>query len=252
MEDMFKEYYSSSNGRREELREELILANTGLVRLVVKEHRQRWFSVPYEDLIQIGTIGLIRAVDNFDPNIGTEFSTYAWPVILNEIRKSSKNYSGMCQVVHRRVYRVLNVIEELEETYGRKPTPEEIAEHLDMGLESIRNALAGIDFMRSKLSLDAPLNENNNGSLYDFLFDGTSVSGDEERVVLKAALERAMKKLGERERYLLEEYYFDRKNTEEIARETGVSRQRVHQVMTKSFGKLKRHLEPLLSAYYSC
>jgi RNA polymerase sigma-B factor len=232
---------STSAVRRHECRDELVRLHLPLV-----DHCARRFTnrgEPLEDLVQVGTIGLIKSVDRFDTDRGVEFSTYATPTIIGEIKRYFRD-KGWAIRVPRRLQELRmsigSVTGELSQQLGRSPTPGEIAERLGVTLEEV---LEGIESSNaySTLSLDAGDNDEEGGgaSMLESLgIDDEALAHVEIRESIKPLIEQ----LPPREKRILLLRFFRGMTQSQIAEEIGVSQMHVSRLLTRTLQQLRTSL----------
>jgi RNA polymerase sigma-B factor len=224
-------------------------ARDGLVRLHLPlvEHCARRFrnrGEPLEDLVQVGTIGLIKSIDRFDPARGVEFSTYATPTIIGEIKRYFRD-KGWAIRVPRRLQelrmQIGSTTAELTQELGRSPTPRELAQTIGCSVEEI---IEGIESSNaySTLSLDAAEDTGDEGgvSMLDMLgLDDAELEHIEIRESIKPLLEA----LPAREKRILLLRFFRNKTQSEIAAEIGVSQMHVSRLLTRTLDQLRTSLQ---------
>ena len=222
----------------EEARQELISGNLRLVLSIIQRFSGRRESM--DDLFQVGCIGLVKAVDNFNVEMDVKFSTYAVPMIIGEIRRylRDNNSIRISRSVRDLAYRALQVREELLANKEKEPTVEEIAQRLGEKKDAVMNAMEAIV---EPISLYEPVYNDNGDTLYlmDQLSDTTG--GDEiwlENVVLREALDR----LNERERKIINLRFYLNKTQTEIAEEIGISQAQVSRLEKATLEKIRRQL----------
>jgi RNA polymerase sigma-B factor len=209
--------------------------------LPLVEHCARRFvnrGEPFEDLLQVGTIGLIKAVDRFDSDRGVEFSTYATPTIIGEIKRHFRD-KGWAVRVPRRLQELRMSIGsatgELSQQLGRSPTTQEVADRLGVGIEDV---LEGIESANAyaTLSLDAGDREDGLGSLIEMM--GAS---DEalDHVELRESIRPLIEQLPPRERQILMLRFFRQMTQSQIAREVGISQMHVSRLLTRTLAELR-------------
>ncbi len=214
-------------------REKLICGNLRLVLSIIQRFSGRKENV--DDLFQVGCIGLIKAVDHFNVDLDVKFSTYAVPMIVGEIRRylRDNNSIRISRSTRDLAYRALQAREELCREKEREPNADEIAGKLGEDRESVVRAMEAIV---EPISLYEPVYSENGDSIYvmDQLSDTSS--GDEHWLE-NIALADAMKKLGERERMIIEMRFYRNKTQMEIAESIGISQAQVSRLEK---GALKR------------
>ena len=219
-------------------RDTLIEENIGLVWSIVRRFQNR--GVETEDLFQIGSIGLIKAVDKFDPAYQVQFSTYAVPMIAGEIRRFLRD-DGMLKVsrsLKELAGRIYSTKDELEKKNGREPTLYEVARELGVSQEDLVLAMEAATQVES-LQQVIYQGEGNDISLMDKLEEEENQS---DQVVNRLLLEDMLKSLEGRERQLIYMRYFQEKTQAAIAREMGISQVQVSRLEKKILGKLRKKM----------
>ncbi len=219
-------------------RDRLIGGNLRLVLSVIQKFTNRGENV--DDLFQVGCIGLIKAIDNFDINQGVRFSTYGVPMIAGEIRRYLRDNSALrvSRSMRDTAYRALQAREKLTAETGRNPTPEEIANAIGVKREEVVFAL---DAITDPVSLSEPVyaDSGESASVMDQISD-TNESPDSwlERL----ALTDAISALGEREKRILALRYYDGKTQMEVAREIHISQAQVSRLEKNAIAQIKRSI----------
>jgi RNA polymerase sigma-B factor len=230
----------SSPADRSRARGELVELHLPLV-----EHCARRFvnrGEPFEDLVQVGTIGLIKAVDRFDAGRGVEFSTYATPTILGEIKRHFRD-KGWAIRVPRRLQElrmsIASATSELSQQLGRSPTPREVAERLGVGIEDV---LAGIESANaySTLSLDA--GEGAGDGLGSMLETMGVADAALEHVEIRESILPLIDGLPPRERQILLLRFFKQMTQSQIAEEIGISQMHVSRLLTRTLAQLRESI----------
>lgn len=219
-------------------RDTLIEENIGLVWSIVRRFQNR--GVETEDLFQIGSIGLIKAVDKFDPAYQVQFSTYAVPMIAGEIRRFLRD-DGMLKVsrsLRELAGRIYSTKDALEKKNGREPTLYEVARELGVSQEDLVLAMEAATQVES-LQQVIYQGEGNDISLMDKLEEEENQS---DQVVNRLLLEDMLKSLEGRERQLIYMRYFQEKTQAAIAREMGISQVQVSRLEKKILGKLRKKM----------
>ncbi len=182
--------------------DEIIQQNMGLVKRIVMRFKDR--NCEYDDLVQIGTIGMIKAVKSFDFSFNTVFSTYAVPLIIGEIRRYLRD-DGLIKVsrsIKKNGMDIMKKKEEFEKTRFREPSVSELAALCDLSTEDVINALEAITPVRS---LQEPLNDDESSTL------GSIISDNEceiDKLTERLALKEALKSLPEQQRQIIVLRYF--------------------------------------------
>lgn len=224
-----------------EARDELITMYLNLVHFLANKFRNR--GEPIEDLIQVGTIGLIKAVDRFDTGRGLEFTTYATPTILGEMKRHFRDKCWALKVPRRLQElssAVTKAMDELTRELQRSPTMQEIATRLDVNVEDVLDAMESSSAYNVG-PLDAGANslEGETFNLLDVLGDVDPMMGvAEDRATLAAALKDISPEV-QRVVYLR---FFEGLTQTEIAREIGVSQMQVSRMLRKALPALRASL----------
>jgi RNA polymerase sigma-B factor len=220
-------------------RDELVTLHLPLVQFLARRFRDR--GEPLDDLVQVGTIGLIKAVDRFDPGRGVEFSTYATPTIVGEIKRHFRD-KGWAIRVPRRLQELRislgRATAELSQKSGRAPTVAELAAHLGISEDEVIEGLEGAQAY-STTSLDAHVGGDDGDdapSLVDRL--GTD-DLDLEAVEYRESLKPLLAALPSRERRILALRFFHGMTQSEIATEVGISQMHVSRLLAKSLATLR-------------
>ncbi len=219
-------------------REELIEGNLRLVLSVIQRFSGRGESP--DDLFQIGCIGLIKAIDNFDPGHGVMFSTYAVPMIIGEVRRFLRDNSSMrvSRSIRDTAYHALRERTRLEYELGREPTLLEIAKALGTGEAEVVFAL---DAIADPVSLNEPVFRDDGDAV--FVVDQVKdESASEEKWLDSVALRTGMEHLPERERRIIEMRYFLGRTQTEVAGEIGISQAQVSRLEKHALGTMKKYV----------
>lgn len=219
-------------------REELISGNMRLVLSIIQRFGSRGEDA--DDLFQVGCIGLIKAIDNFDLDVGVKFSTYAVPMIIGEIRRYLRDNSMIRVSRSQRdlAYRALRVKEELSLRLSRDPTDAEIAAEIEAEPAAVTEALTSIT---TPLSLYEPVFSEGGDALY--LMD--QISDDkknDETWIDNIAIGEAMKRLSDRERSIISMRFFRGKTQMEIADEIGISQAQVSRIEKGALDRIRRQI----------
>lgn len=222
----------------ENARAELISGNLRLVLSIVQRFAGRKESM--DDLFQVGCIGLVKAVDNFNLDLDVKFSTYAVPMIIGEIRRylRDNNAIRISRSTRDLAYRALQVREELIAKNEREPTAEEIAERLGEKKEAVLGAMEAIV---EPLSLYEPVYNDGGDALY--LMDQLSDTTDGDALWLEnIVLRDAMKRLTPRERNIIQLRFWRNKTQMEIAGEIGISQAQVSRLEKAALEKMRKQM----------
>jgi RNA polymerase sigma-B factor len=230
----------SGDPRRQVVRDRLVTLHLPLVEHLARRFRNR--GEPHDDLVQVATIGLIKAVDRYDPDRGVEFSTYATPTIVGEIKRHFRD-KGWAVRVPRRLQElrlsISTATAELTQQHGRSPTVAELAGHLGVGEEDVLEGLESANAY-STLSLDAPeLGESDGPAVIDSLgTEDEALQGVEYRESLKPLLAQ----LPERERTILLLRFFKGMTQSQIAERVGISQMHVSRLLARTLAQLREGL----------
>ena len=220
-----------------EARSKLIDGNLKLVLSVIQRFNNRGENL--DDLFQVGCIGLIKAVDNFDITIGVKFSTYAVPMIIGEIRRylRDNNAIRVSRSIRDLAYKALQVKESLAKTMSREPTIDDIVKVFDVPKEDIVNAL---DAIMDPISLFDPVYSDGGDSIY--VMDQVSDEKSNDDMWLEdIALKDAMRRLNSREKKILTMRFFDGKTQTEVSAEIGISQAQVSRLEKNALSQMKKY-----------
>ena len=219
-------------------RNELIDGNLRLVLSVIQKFGGRGEDA--DDLFQIGCVGLIKAIDNFDISVGVKFSTYAVPMIIGEIRRylRDNNMLRISRGIRDVAYKALSANETLTRKTGREPTVAEIAAEIGEDEASVAQALEAII---APVSLYDPVYNDGGDSIY--LMDQISDNSCTDEVWLEnIALNDAMKKLNEREKSIIAMRFYNGKTQMEISDEIGISQAQVSRIEKGALDRIKKQM----------
>ena len=218
-------------------REKFIQGNLRLVLSVVQRFSGRNESA--DDLFQIGCIGLIKSIDNFDTNQGVQFSTYAVPMIIGEIRRylRDNNSIRVSRSVRDLAYKAIQYKEKFNKEKGREPSVEEIAKEFGVEREDIAFSF---DAIQDPLSLQEPV--YNDGSESISIMDQVrDTKNSDEKWAENMTLEEAMRRLGEKEKKIITKRYFDGRTQMEVAEEIGISQAQVSRLEKNALEHIKKY-----------
>lgn len=224
---------------RAELRNQLVRMHLPLVEHLARRFRNR--GEPLDDLTQVATIGLIKSVDRFDVDRGVEFSTYATPTVVGEIKRHFRD-KGWAVRVPRRLQELrlalTSATGELSQRHGRAPTVHELAEHLKISEEEVLEGLESANAY-STLSLDVPDTDDESPAVADTLgSEDEALEGVEYRESLKPLLEQ----LPPREKTILLLRFFGNMTQSQIAQEVGISQMHVSRLLARTLAQLRDKL----------
>ncbi|MDQ0774584.1 RNA polymerase sigma factor SigF [Streptomyces aurantiacus] len=222
-----------------ELRNQLVRMHLPLVEHLARRFRNR--GEPLDDLTQVATIGLIKSVDRFDPERGVEFSTYATPTVVGEIKRHFRD-KGWAVRVPRRLQELrlalTTATAELSQQHGRSPTVHELAEKLGISEEEVLEGLESANAY-STLSLDVPDTDDESPAVADTLgSEDEALEGVEYRESLKPLLED----LPPREKRILLLRFFANMTQSQIAQEVGISQMHVSRLLARTLAQLREKL----------
>ncbi|TCP29101.1 RNA polymerase sigma (RpsG/SigG) subunit [Scopulibacillus darangshiensis] len=236
--EMRKLFVEMQSGRHE-AREKLVNGNLRLVLSVIQRFNNRGEYV--DDLFQVGCIGLMKSIDNFDLSQNVKFSTYAVPMIIGEIRRylRDNNPIRVSRSLRDIAYKSLQVKEKLISKHSKEPTAAEIAKELDLPIEDIVFAL---DAIQDPVSLFEPI--YNDGGDPIFVMD--QISDDKNKDVQwieEIALKEAMTRLDEREKRILSMRFFQGKTQMEVADEIGISQAQVSRLEKAAIKEMNKNIQ---------
>ncbi|UDY24687.1 RNA polymerase sigma factor SigF [Nocardioides sp. Kera G14] len=224
---------------RQAARSELVALHSPLVEHLARRFQHR--GEPYEDLVQVGIVGLIKAIDRFEPERGLEFSTYATPTVMGELKRHLRD-KGWAIRVPRRLQelrlRITQESAELTQKLGRSPTARELADRVGCSLEEIVEGLESGNAW-STVSLDATDSDEAAGILDVVGVDDAGLS----LVDVRESLKPLLGELDEREKRILLLRYFRNLTQSQIAEEIGVSQMHVSRLLARTLARLRQGLE---------
>ncbi|RBM23364.1 B/F/G family RNA polymerase sigma-70 factor [Streptomyces sp. PT12] len=239
--DLFVELRTLPDGspERAELRNSLVRMHLPLVEHLARRFRNR--GEPLDDLTQVATIGLIKSVDRFDPERGVEFSTYATPTVVGEIKRHFRDKGWAVRVPRRLQELRLSLSQataELSQQHGRAPTVSELAQRLSISEEDVLEGLESANAY-STLSLDVPDTDDESPAVADTLgAEDDALEGVEYRESLKPLLEE----LPPREKKILLLRFFGNMTQSQIAQEVGISQMHVSRLLARTLAQLREKL----------
>lgn len=219
-------------------REEMVQGNLRLVLSVIQRFNNRGEYV--DDLFQVGCIGLMKAIDNFDLNQNVKFSTYAVPMIIGEIRRylRDNNPIRVSRSLRDIAYKALQTRDTLANRYSQEPSIGQIAEELQIPREEIVFAL---DAIQEPISLFEPI--YNDGGDPIFVLDQISDEKNTERRLIEGvSIKEGMENLGERERLILTMRFYEGRTQMEVAEEIGISQAQVSRLEKAALRHLRKYM----------
>jgi RNA polymerase sigma-B factor len=239
-DDLFLRYYRT---RDLELRERLVMNHMNLVRFLAKKFANR--GEPLDDLIGVGTIGLMHAIDRFDPERGIRFATFATPTIVGEIKRHFRD-RGWAIKVPRRLQEVNlaanKAVEKLTTKLNRPPTAQEVAESIGASLEETLEGME-LGHLYELVSLDNEMGDEDDDSrsrLEDYV--GKEDVAFEE-FGLRSRLEEAMRRLGSRERKIIILRFFKGWSQTDVAKALDISQMHVSRLQHKALARLREMVQ---------
>ena len=219
-------------------REELIAGNLRLVLSVIQRFHNRGENA--DDLFQVGCIGLIKAIDNFNVDLDVRFSTYGVPMIIGEIRRYLRDNSAMrvSRSMRDTAYKVLQTKEAFLAQHQREPTVEEIAAAMGVKREEVGAAL---DAIVDPVSLYEPVYDHE-GDTICVMDQVKDAKNTDERWLERIALKEAISRLSERERHILDLRFFQGKTQMEVSAEVGISQAQVSRLEKSALKQIRRDL----------
>ena len=220
-------------------KELLINGNLKLVLSILKKYNNRTDNM--DDLFQVGCIGLIKAIDNFDLSHEVKFSTYAVPMIVGEVKRylRDNNSVRIARSIKDVSYKALKVKEELTNKLNKEPTVAQIAKELELSEFEVANAL---DSMKDTISMFEPIYNDGGDTIYlsDQLEDQkNNMRNIDEKIALKEAIDSLKK----REKYIIEQRYMIGKTQMELAEELGISQAQISRLEKSGMNNIRKKIE---------
>lgn len=220
-------------------KEEYINSNLRLVLSIVKRFRNRGENL--DDVFQIGCVGLIKAIDNFDISQNVKFSTYAVPMIIGEIKRYLRDNSTLriSRTLKDLAYKAMTIKENYVYQHGEEPTLEYIAKELDVEKEDIVFAL---DSLQEIISIyDNAYNDSDNDNFFviDQIKDEQNL---EEKCTSNIVLQNAIKRLTDREKVIVEKRFFQGKTQIEVAEEIGISQAQISRLERSALKRIRKYV----------
>ena len=236
-EEMLELFKELKKGNKE-AKNKLIHSNLKLILSVLKKYNNRKENL--DDLFQIGCVGLIKAIDNFDLNLEVKFSTYAVPMILGEIKRylRDNNAVRVTRSVKDIAFRGLKVKELLTNKWNREPTNKEIADYININESEITNAFEAI---KDTVSMSEPIYNDGGDTIYlsEQIADNKDKINWDTRLMLKEALN----KLKEKERFIIQKRYFEGITQIELSEEIGISQAQISRIEKSGLDNMKKMLK---------
>ena len=220
----------------EEARKEFINGNLRLVLSVIQRFYRK--SESADDLFQVGCVGLIKAIDNFDITQNVQFSTYAVPMIIGEVKRylRDNNSIRVSRSIRDLAYKVIQYKEKYTKENGKEPTIEQIAKELEVEKEEVAFSL---DAIQDPISLQEPVYNDGSESIY--IMDQVKDSKNTDELwAEKMTIMQAMKKLNEKEKTIVNKRFFDGRTQMEVAEEIGISQAQVSRLEKSAIEHIKK------------
>lgn len=236
-QELLKTIQNGTPSERKAARDEMIQGNLRLVLSVIQRFTGRGENP--DDLFQVGVIGLIKAIDNFDPNLDVRFSTYGVPMIIGEIRRylRDNNAVRVSRSMRDTAYRAMQIKEQLTARNNCEPTIEEIARLMDMPKE---NVVLAMEAVVEPVSLYEPVFSDGTDTVY--VMDQIGDKSDDSTWLEELALKEAISNLSDREKRILTLRFFRGKTQMEVAGEIGISQAQVSRIEKNALDSIKKNL----------
>ena len=232
MIELFKKYQQGDL----QAKEELINGNLKLVLSILKKFNSGKYNL--DDLFQVGVIGLIKAIENFDLSYNLQLSTYACPLILGEVKRYIRDNTTIrvSRSIKELAYEIIKYKEEYEKINGISPSDNEVAQHLNIDEYQIEYALSSL---KEPMSIFEPIYNDGGDTiyLYDQIADNKFYDTDKDNLI---ALKRALKKLKIREREVLMSRYIYGKTQTELAEDYNISQAQVSRIEKNAIDNVRR------------
>jgi len=235
--DLLQKIKHGTPNEREKARDEMISGNLKLVLSVIQRFTNRGENL--DDLFQVGCIGLIKAIDNFNPELLVKFSTYGVPMIIGEIRRylRDNNSIRVSRSMRDTAYKAMQVKEQLTTANGKEPSVDEIAKALEIKREDVVLALESIV---EPVSLYEPVFSDGGDTIY--VMDQVGDKNDDNNWLDEIALKEAIADLSNREKRILSMRFFQGKTQMEVASEIGISQAQVSRLEKGALDKIKKDI----------
>lgn len=231
-----KELFIEINKGNKEAREKFIQGNLRLVLSIIQKFSGRGENA--DDLFQVGCVGLIKAIDNFDTSLNVQFSTYAVPMIVGEIRRylRDNNMVRVSRSTRDLAYKALQAKEAYMKKFHKEPTVEELAKGLNVEKEEIVMCL---DAIQDPVSLQEPA-FNDGTDTVNIMDQVSDPKNSEEKWSDNLNLAEAMKKLNDREKLIIQKRFFVGKTQMEVANEVGISQAQVSRLEKSAINHIRK------------
>ena len=237
---LHREYRATSDPeRKERIRERLVEGYRSLVYFLARKFMNR--GEPLDDIVQVGFLGLIKAIERFEPDLGNEFTTFATPTVTGEIKRYFRDKGWAIRFPRRlqELYQqVLRANEELKRELGRTPRVAEIAERLKVSEEEVLEAME-MSPAKAPLSLNASLSSDSGDDSRSLSDSIGNPDLNLDRVEMRDVLRRAMEHLTPRERSIMAMRFYDEMSQSEIAKRLGISQMHVSRLQRAALDHLR-------------
>jgi RNA polymerase sigma-B factor len=227
---------------KERIREQLVNAYHDFVYFLARKFQNR--GEPLDDIVQVGYLGLIKAIERFDPDLGFEFTTFATLTVAGEIKRHFRDkgtairFPRRLQELHQSVVRVN---EQMKNELGREPTVAELAERLGVTPDDVTEAME-IGPAYVPLSLDQPIASGDGESSRSVSEQIGGADPELDRVEMRDVLDRAMEHLTPRERSIMAMRFYEQMSQSEIARRLGISQMHVSRLQRAALEQLRKYV----------
>ena len=232
-----KELFKKMQNGDKSAREELVNGNLKLVLSILKRFNKKDENL--DDLFQVGCLGLLKAIDNFDLSYNVEFSTYCVPMVLGEVRRylRDNNSVRIARSIKDIAYKTLKLKDELIMQNGVEPTTKELSKILEIPEFDIINAL---EALKPTVSLFEPIYNDGGDTIY--LFDQIEDKKNEQDLELKLAINKAIENLSDRERYIIDQRFIIGKTQMEIAQDLDISQAQISRLEKNAISRVRKQI----------
>ncbi len=218
-------------------REDLVSGNLRLVLSILQKFYNKDDNM--DDLFQVGCIGLVKAIDNFDLSYGVKFSTYCVPMVLGEVKRYLRDNTSLriSRSIKDIAYKVLKAKEDLMMENGKESTNEEIAKFLNF---SVSDVVMAIESLRPPVSLFEPIYSDGGDTIY--LFDQVEDKRESKDLDIRLAVDKALRNLSEREQYIIDQRFIVGKTQMEIAEDLGISQAQISRLEKNAIARVRKQI----------
>jgi len=235
--ELLKKMHTGNEKEKKIAREKLINGNLKLVLSVIQKFSNRGETL--DDLFQVGCIGLIKAIDNFDTSLDVRFSTYGVPMIIGEIRRHLRDNNSVrvSRSLRDLAYRAMQAKHEIMAKNNKEPTVDELAKNLQISKDYLILALEAVV---EPISLYEPVFSDGNDTVY--VMDQIGNKNEDSNWLEEIALKESIKKLTKREKEIMQLRFFEGKTQMEVASEIGISQAQVSRLEKTALNKIKSQI----------